>query len=61
MNIKELQMNLNSFFIKCKRVWQVLKKPEKEEFKSTAKISAISIVILGIIGFIISIIVTALF
>lgn len=61
MAIKELPIKLNSFFIKSKRVWQVLKKPTKEEFRSTAKISAISIVILGIIGFIISIIVTALF
>ena len=61
MTLKEVPMKLNSFFIKCKRVWQVLKKPEKEEFRSTAKISAISILILGVIGFIISIVVTALF
>ncbi len=53
--------NLNSFFIKCKRVWQVLKKPTKEEFSSTSKISAISILVLGIVGFIISLIITSLF
>ncbi|MDD5699705.1 MAG: protein translocase SEC61 complex subunit gamma [Candidatus Nanoarchaeia archaeon] len=53
--------SLNSFFIKCKRVWQVLKKPTKDEFASSSKISAISILVLGVIGFIISLIVTALF
>ncbi len=45
-----------SFLIKCKRVWQVLRKPTKEEFKTTAKISAIGIVFLGVCGFLISII-----
>lgn len=33
-----------------------LKKPSKEEFEMTAKVSAIGIVILGVIGFIISMI-----
>jgi protein transport protein SEC61 subunit gamma-like protein len=43
------------FVKKCKRVWAVLKKPTKEEFWSTAKISAIGIALLGVIGFLISI------
>jgi len=47
---------LNVFFKKCKRVWFILKKPNKEEFQMTAKVSAIGIVLLGIIGFIISMI-----
>jgi protein transport protein SEC61 subunit gamma-like protein len=45
-----------SFFLKCKRVWQVLKKPTKKEFELTAKVSAIGIGILGVLGFLISII-----
>lgn len=60
MAIKDLPQKTKSFYIKCKRVWQVLRKPTKEEFKATAKISAISILVLGIAGFIISLIVTAI-
>lgn len=46
---------LNSFIIKSKRVWQVMRKPTKEEFLTVTKISAIGISLIGIIGFIISI------
>jgi protein transport protein SEC61 subunit gamma-like protein len=60
MAIKDFPMKAKSFYIKCARVWQVLKKPTREEFKITSKISAISIFILGLVGFIISLIVTAL-
>ncbi|MCX6746894.1 MAG: protein translocase SEC61 complex subunit gamma [Candidatus Pacearchaeota archaeon] len=48
--------SLGSFFAKCKRVWQVLKKPSKEEFVKIAKVSAVGIMLLGLLGFIISII-----
>jgi protein transport protein SEC61 subunit gamma-like protein len=43
-----------SFFKKCKRVWLVLKKPTKEEFRTTAKVSAIGIAILGLFGFLVA-------
>jgi protein transport protein SEC61 subunit gamma and related proteins len=43
-----------SFLLKCKRVWQVLKKPTKKEFELTAKVSAIGIGILGLLGFLIA-------
>jgi protein transport protein SEC61 subunit gamma-like protein len=49
-------MELKSFFLKCKRVWQVLKKPTKKEFELTAKVSAIGIGLLGLLGFLISLI-----
>ncbi|MDA3836282.1 MAG: protein translocase SEC61 complex subunit gamma [Nanoarchaeota archaeon] len=42
------------FIKKCKRVWIALKKPSKKEFEMTAKVSAIGIAILGVIGFLIS-------
>jgi len=48
--------NLKTFYHKSVRVWKTLKKPTRKEFEMTAKVSAIGIVILGIIGFIISII-----
>jgi len=48
-----------SFFIKCRRVWHTLKKPSKKEFEQIAKVSAIGIIILGLLGFIISMIMKA--
>jgi protein transport protein SEC61 subunit gamma-like protein len=45
-----------SFIMKCKRVWHTLKKPSREEFLLTSKVSAIGIGILGVLGFIISLI-----
>ncbi len=53
--------SLKSFAIKSKRVWMVLKKPTKMEFQMTSRISAIGILIIGVIGFAISIIVSFLF
>jgi protein transport protein SEC61 subunit gamma-like protein len=48
--------SLGSFFAKCKRVWMVLKKPTKDEFTKVAKVSAVGILIIGLIGFILSLI-----
>ena len=45
---------LKSFLLQSKRVWHVLKKPSGMEFKTIAKVSAIGILILGAIGFIIA-------
>ena len=49
-----LASRIGSFFVQSKRVWLVLRKPSTEEFKSIAKISAIGILAIGAIGFIIS-------
>ena len=51
----KLLISTKSFFVKCKRVWFSLKKPTRKEFETIAKVSAIGIAILGIIGFLISI------
>tara|TARA_Y100000310_G_scaffold77666_1_gene74271 strand:- start:1404 stop:1583 length:180 start_codon:yes stop_codon:yes gene_type:complete len=53
--MKETLNNLKSFFFKSKRVWHVLKKPTKEEFLTIAKISAVGILVVGVVGFMISI------
>ncbi len=45
---------LKSFFIQAARVWHVLRKPTMDEFKAIAKVSAIGILAMGAIGFIIS-------
>ncbi|MEK6893488.1 MAG: protein translocase SEC61 complex subunit gamma [Nanoarchaeota archaeon] len=45
---------IKSFLIQCKRVWFVLKKPTNQEFKAIAKISALGMLIIGAIGFLVS-------
>jgi len=57
--MKEIGIKAKSFLLKCKRVWHVLRKPTGDEFKMTAKISAIGIVVLGILGFLVSILMKA--
>jgi protein transport protein SEC61 subunit gamma and related proteins len=52
----KLTTSAKSFFIKCERVWHVLKKPTRKEFETITKVSAIGILALGIFGFIISMI-----
>ncbi len=49
-----LGSKVSTFLTKCRRVWHSLKKPSKKEFNMTAKISAIGIALLGLIGFLIS-------
>jgi protein translocase SEC61 complex gamma subunit len=49
-----IKMRIQSFFLQSKRVWLLLKKPSMEEFKSIAYVSAIGILALGAIGFLIS-------
>ena len=50
----KLFSQIKPFYHKCKRVWHVLKKPTKNEYIMIAKISAIGIGIVGVLGFIIS-------
>ena len=52
----KLFASLKEFVGKCKRVWMVLKKPTKQEFLKIAKVSAVGIMLIGLIGFIISLI-----
>lgn len=43
-----------AFIAKSKRVWLILKKPTRKEYEMIAKVSAIGILILGVVGFIIA-------
>ena len=52
-----MEFNLKSFVRKFIRVWHVLKKPDKEEYWTVAKVSAVGILVIGFIGFVISLIV----
>ncbi len=48
---------IKSFFLKCKRVWYALKKPSRKEFETITKVSAVGILALGVLGFVISMII----
>jgi protein translocase SEC61 complex gamma subunit len=43
-----------SFLNQCVRVWRILRKPDAEEYKTTAKVAAIGLGIVGLIGFLIA-------
>jgi protein translocase SEC61 complex gamma subunit len=47
--------NIKSFLGQCGRVWRILKKPDGSEYKTTAKVAAIGLVLIGLIGFAISV------
>lgn len=49
-----LTQDLKSFSAKCKRVWLAMKKPTRKEFEQVAKVSAVGILLLGLIGYTIS-------
>ena len=49
-------MNIKSFLVKCVRVWHILKKPSSKEFKTVVKVSAIGVLAIGLIGFLVSVI-----
>ena len=46
---------LKTFMIESKRVYKLTRKPTKKEFWTMAKVSAIGILIIGMIGFVIQI------
>jgi protein translocase SEC61 complex gamma subunit len=46
--------NIKSFLAQCGRVWRILRKPDGHEYKITAKVAAIGLGLIGLMGFIIS-------
>ncbi len=44
---------LKAFIMECKRVLRVTKKPDKQEFTTIVKISAIGMAIIGVVGFLV--------
>lgn len=49
--------NIKPFVQKCVRVWHILRKPGMNEYKTVAKVSAVGILLIGLIGFIVSVII----
>ena len=43
---------LNTLFLQCVRVWHVLRKPSTLEYTTVAKVSAVGLLVLGLLGFI---------
>jgi|TARA_Y100000310_G_scaffold343088_1_gene449130 protein transport protein SEC61 subunit gamma-like protein len=50
---RSLGSKLKSFFLQNKRVLKVTKKPSRDEYKITLKVSGLGILLIGFIGFII--------
>jgi len=47
---------LKDFWIQCKRVLRVTKKPDKKEFWTIVKVSGLGILVIGLMGFLLSVI-----
>lgn len=50
-----LWFKLKTFFVECKRVFTITKKPSNEEFKTILKVTAIGAALIGLLGAIIQI------
>ena len=61
MNIQERFSVLRSFFIECKRVLTVTRKPSNQEYKTIVTVSGIGIVVIGLIGFLLQLFVKLAF
>lgn len=44
---------LKTFYGECVRVFKITKKPTKEEFMAIVKVSALGILVIGFIGFLV--------
>ncbi len=49
-------VNIKSFVKQMIRVWHLMKKPSKKEWTTIAKVSAIGLGLIGLIGFIVALI-----
>lgn len=58
MNLNKYWVKFKSFIKECRRVLKVTKKPNQEEFKMIVKITGLGIIVIGLIGFIITMIAT---
>ena len=51
----KITRTLTTQYNKYLRVWRLLRKPTMEEFKTVSKVSAIGLLIIGALGFVISV------
>ena len=51
----EIVLKTREFILKCARVWAVMRKPTREEFKIIAQSAGIGMLVVGLIGFAVSV------
>lgn len=49
---------LRKFLYECKRVLRVARKPDREEYLTIAKVTGLGILLIGLVGFVITMIST---
>ncbi len=54
--VKKLSRKISSQYHKYLRVWRLLKKPTMEEFKTISKVTVIGLLVIGALGFAISVV-----
>lgn len=57
----KLKRWLSSQYTRYKRVWRLLKRPSMQEFKTISKVTAIGLLIIGALGFGISVLMNFFF
>lgn len=53
--IQKVSSHFSSKFTQYLRVWRLLKKPTYTEFKTISKVSVVGVLLVGAIGFVISV------
>lgn len=61
MDLSSYWIRFKSFLGECTRVLRVTRKPNKLEFKTIVKVSGLGMIIIGLIGFIITMLKQLLF
>ena len=61
MNLSSYWIRFKSFINECTRVLKVTRKPDKVEFKTIIKVSGLGIIIIGFMGFLITMLKQLLF
>ena len=61
MDLSYYLIRFKSFINECIRVLRVTRKPSKDEFKTIVKVSGLGMIIIGLIGFVITMIKQLLF
>ena len=59
--VKKFSRKIASEYHKYLRVWRLLKKPTMEEFKTISKVSIIGLLVIGALGFAISVVIKLAF
>jgi len=61
VKVNEFGRKLKSQYHQYVRVWKLLKRPTMSEFKTISKVSIIGLLVIGALGFVISVLMTELF